>query len=311
MGLATGLRLAREKMLMQLTARFACAAVALSAITLIAPFQSFASVIINDSFDTYANQAAFEAVWPAIGTTAPISAVLSTAQSVSAPNCIQVPGTATSNQYRNRRSFSETNTQSTSGNLGIGDQIVFSFDFYDSAPTASPQRNSANLQDSTAPSATNQLISMGFNNNQTGANSGGQFYMGRILGYDPTTGADPDGGPAETVAGSGAYFKLNDFAVGNRSLGWHNLKVVISTDDALSTDYAFYVDSVLAEKVSNVGTAASIRSYDNITIGSGLSNGSTEADFDNMFLQYIPAPEPGSMALTTLILPGLLLRRRR
>ena len=76
--------------------------------------------------------------------------------------------------------------------------------------------------------------------------------------------------PKSGTLGAGAYFKLNDFGVTARSTGWHNLKVVMSTDDGLSTDYEFYVDNVFAERVSNVGTAASIRSYDNITIGSGL-----------------------------------------
>jgi hypothetical protein len=270
------------------------------------------ALIVNDNFDGYANQAAFEAVWTPIGSGSPSGGVLSTAQSVSAPNSVQVPGTATSNQYRNQRTFAETSTLSSSGNLGIGDTLTWSFDFYDSAPTGSPQRNSANLQDTTAPSATNQLVSMGFNNNQTGANSGGQFYMARILGYDPIAVSDPDGGPAESVGGSGAYFKLNDFGVGQRSLGWHNLKAILSTDDGLSTDYAFYVDNVLAEKVSNVGTSASIRSYDNIRIGSGLSNGSTEADFDNMRLEYVTAvPEPASLALFGLASIGLLLGRGR
>jgi hypothetical protein len=270
-----------------------------------------AAIIVNDNFDGYANQAAFEAVWTPIGSGSPSGAVLSTAQAVSTPNSVQVPGTATSNQYRNQMIFSETNTFSSSGNLGIGDQLSWSFDFYDSAPTGSPQRNSANLQDTTAPSGTNQLVSMGFNNNQTGANSGGQYYMARILGYDPIAVADPDGGPAESVGGSGAYFKLNDFGVGLRTLGWHNLKVVLSTDDGLSTDYSFYVDNVLAERVSNVGTAASIRSYDNIRIGSGLSNGTTEAFFDNMKLEYSTVPEPATFTLVGLLGCCLSAVRRR
>jgi hypothetical protein len=274
-----------------------------------------AATIVSDNFDSYANQAAYEAVWIPIGSdvTAP-SGLLSTAQASSAPQSVQVPGTASNNQYRNQRVFAETSTLSSSGNLGIGDTLTWSFDFYDSAPTANPQRNSANLQDSTAPSGTNQLVSMGFNNNQTGANSGGQFYMARILGYTVPTTADPDGGPNESVGGAGAYFKLNDFGAGARSLGWHNLKVILSTNDGLSTDYEFYVDNQLAERVSDIGTAASIRSYDNIRIGSGLSNGSTEAFFDNMQLDYTPVviPEPSSVILTLLALvAGGLCRRRR
>jgi hypothetical protein len=264
---------------------------------------SHAATILSDNFDSYADQAAFEAAWPAIGTVAPLSAVLSTAQAVSPTQSIQAPGTATTGQNRNQRIFGEI------GTLAIGDTLTWSFDFYDSAPTGSPQRNFSNLQDSTAPGSTNQLVSMGLNNNQTGPNSGGQFYMARILGYTVPTTADPDGGPAESVGGAGAYFKLNDFSVGARTLGWHNLKAVLTTDDGVATDYAFYVDNVLAEKVSDVGGAGTLRSYDNIRIGSGLSNGSTEAFFDNMSVEYVP--EPATAALAFLASLGFIAARRR
>ncbi len=152
------------------------------------------------------------------------------------------------------RSFSETSTQSSSGNLGIGDQIIWSFDFYDTNPAGSPQRNFANLQDTTAPGSTNQLISMGLNNNQSATNSGGNYYMARILGYSPPA-TDPDGGPGEAgKLGSGAYFKLNDFATSPlRSSGWHNIKTIITTPDGVTTNYQFFVDGTLAEKVSGVG----------------------------------------------------------
>jgi len=274
-------------------------------------FSSHAALIVSDNFDGYANQAAFEAAWTPIGTVAPLSGELSTAQFSSPSQSIRNPGTATNSQSRNRRTFAETSTLATSGNLGIGDTLTWSFDFYDSAPTGAPQRNYANLQDSTAPGSTNQLVSMGFNNNQTGANSGGQFYMARILGYTVPT-VDPDGGPNESVTGAGIYFKLNDFGVGTRSLGWHNLKVVISTDDGVSTDYEFYVDNQLAERVSNVGGAGTLRSYDNIAMGSGLSNGSTEAFFDNMVLEFTQAvPEPTSFAILLVSACGICFTTRR
>ena len=253
-----------------------------------------AALILSDNFDGYADQAAFQVAWPAIGTVAPTSAELSIAQSSSAPQSIRVPGTLTNSQSRNRRSFAE------SGSVDTTHRVNWSFDFYDGAPTANPARNYSNLQDTIAPGSTNQLVAMGFNNNQVATNSGGQFYMARILGYTVPTTPDPDGGPTETVGGAGAFFKLNDFGAGARSLGWHNLKVILSTDNGLSTDYAFYVDNVLAEIVSNIGTAASIRSYDNIVLGSGLSNASTEAFFDNVRLEYVP--EPSTIALTGVFL---------
>lgn len=270
------------------------------------------AMIVNDNFDSYASQAAFEAVWVPIGSTAPISGALSTAQAASSPNSVQNPATATNSQSRNQATFAETSTLSSSGNLGIGDTLTWSLDYFDSSPTTSPQRNYANLQDTTAPSGTNQLIALGLNNNQSGANSGGQYYMARILGYTVPTTADPDGGPAESVGGSGVFFKLNDFGVGLRSLGWHNLKVVLSTNDGLSTDYAFYVDNQLAERVNDVGTAASIRSYDNIRLGSGLSNGNTEVFFDNVQLDYAAAvPEPGIAVLLAVASWGMFASRRR
>jgi hypothetical protein len=274
------------------------------------------AIILLDKFDSYANQAAFEAAWTPIGTTAPISADLSTAN----PNQVAIPDksvevdgepnapTGANNKQRNQRTFAETGGVSTTQNM------FWSFDFYDSNAAAAPYRQYSNLQDTTAPGGTNQLLSMGLNNNQTVANSGGNYYMARILGYNPTAAADPDGGPAESVGGSGAYFKLNDFGVGLRSTGWHNLRVVMSTNDGLSTDFDFYVDGVLAERVHNVGTAATIRSYDNIRIGSGLTNGNNAAQYDNMRLQTgssILIPEPSSIMLVGLSLVGAAFAARR
>jgi hypothetical protein len=262
-----------------------------------------AAPILFDDFDGYDNQGEFEFAWAPIGSAAPMSAELSTEQSVSTPNSVKVAGTASNNQQRNQRLFTDTSIlTSPTGRL------VWSFDFYDSNGATAPYRQSSNLQDSTAPSGTNQLISMGLNNNQTVANSGGNYYMARILGYNPTAVADPDGGPAESVGGAGAYFKLNDFGVGLRSTGWHNLAVVLSSDNGLSTDFDFYVDGALAERVHNVGSAATIRGYDNIRIGSGLSNGGNAAYYDNMMLNI---PEPMSFVLVAIGLLSLAVGRRR
>ena len=266
------------------------------------------SIIFSDNFDSYADQAAFEAVWTPIGTTAPISAQLSTAQAVSAPNSVNAPGTATSNQSRNQVTFAASPV------LAPGDQLVFSFDFYDSSPTGNPQRNYVNLQTVAAPGASpvGQLISLGLNNNQLSTDSGGNYYMARVLGYSHSA-ADPDGGPNEAAAGtsSGAYFKLNDTGAGLRgtTAGWHNLKVVITDIDATTVNHAYYVDNTLAETVSNAGPPLQ---YTVIRLGSGLSNGNVAAYYDNVQLEYIAAvPEPSAILLAFAAGGGFLLRRQR
>jgi hypothetical protein len=251
------------------------------------------SVIVNDNFDGYADQAAFEAVWAPIGGGSPagslgvIGGTLSTEQAVSPTFSVKnvsppafVPPEPTTSAYsqRNQHTFTESGTISTT--LGIR----FSFDFYDLAPTASPYRQFVNLQDNPAPTLTNQLVGLGMNNNQLGTAGGGQFYMARILGYTPPV-VDPDGGPDEGgTPGSGSFFKLNDLGAPHRTEGWHNLKVEMTTDDGLSTDFSFFVDNVLVEKVSNFGTDAQFRSYDTIRMGSGNSS-TQDAYYDNMFVE--------------------------
>ncbi len=250
------------------------------------------AVLLFDDFDSYADTAAFAAAWPAVtGGGGDISGFRfqSPLQSV---HIGPIPGT-----QRSGRDFMETSTLATSGNLGIGDQVIFSFDFFDEEPSLNPYRQFATLQDSpNAALAANQLIALGLNNNETGAASGGQFYMARILGHNLVSGeADPDGGPPDVgTMGTNPFFKLNDFGVGVRSEGWHNLKVVISTDDGASSDYEFYVDNQLAERVSNiVGAAGSERrSYDHVRIGSGIT-ATNQAWFDNVKVEFIPAVIPG------------------
>lgn len=264
-----------------------------------------AAVIMNDNME-YADQAAFQAAWTPIGTVAPLSLELSTEQASSPIKSAKAPATATSNQSRNQRTFAETSTVFA---LAPGNSIIWSYDFYDSI-TGNPQRNYSNLQDGTGPGTTppGQLLSIGLNNNQVATDSGGNYYMARVLGFAHPA-VDVDGGPNESAGGtgSGAYFKLNDFGAGLRSIGWHNLKIVLSTDDGNSLDLDFYVDNVLAEREHNIGTATSLRSYDVIRMGSGLSNGAANAYFDNMYLEVVP--EPASLGV--IALGGIALLRRR
>jgi hypothetical protein len=247
--------------------------------------QGQAATLLNDNFDSYANQAAFQAAWPAtVGT----GGTLSTAQAVSTPNSINFPLTA----QRNDRSFAE------SGNPSAANAITFSFDFYDSSATANPYRQISSLIDG-AGSSSGQLISLGLNNNQLSTSSGGNFYMARILGYT-VPAVDPNGGPNESYTGAGIFFKLNDYGVGLRSTGWHNLSVKIT-----DTAFNFYVDGSLAETVANTLT---LRSYDLVRLGSGATS-VNEASFDNV-LVGVNVPEPSTAVLSILGALGLAAWKR-
>lgn len=235
-----------------------------------------AAIVLADNFDSYADQTAFLAAWPAqVGS----GGTLSTATFTSAPNAVSFPLTA----QRNGRLFPEAGVPSS---LNV---VAFSFDFHDSDSTAAPYRQSASLIDG-AGTASGQLISLGLNNNLLASAQGGNFYMARILGYTP---------PGQAA---GDFFKLNDNPALLRSTGWHRLGVEVS-----DTEFRFYVDGSLAKTVAN---SVTLRSYDLVRLGSGLS--STNGIFiDNVLVETNPIPEPRFAALALLGGAATCLRRLR
>jgi hypothetical protein len=250
-------------------------------------FGAEATVLFSDNFDSYANQAAFQAAWTTpVGT----GGQLTSTNFVSPGNSIRFDTAA----LRNDHTFTE------SGNPSALNAVSFSFNFYDSNAGASPYRQVSSLIDG-AGSASGQLVSLGLNNNQSSSDGGGNYYMARILGYTVTTSPDPDGGSADSgTLGAGAFFKLNDYGVGLRSTGWHNLGVTIT-----DTTFSFFVDGVLAESVANTVT---LRSYDSVRIGSGI----TAANFfgvDDVLVQVNPIPEPGVFGLAALSMGAFALIR--
>ncbi len=252
--------------LTRLTSLLAVAAVATGATS------ASAALLLSDNFDSYADQAAFEASpWNQVGAVA--FGTLSSAQSSSAPNSINFATTA----QRAEQAFTE------SGNPSATNIIRFSLDYYDSNAALAPYRQHHNLQDGTAPGSAGQLVSLGLNNNLTSAAEGGNFYMARLLGFN-----------------AGAYFKLNEGSAPLRSTGWHNLRVDIS-----AADYKFYVDGILSKTIAN---SLTLRSYDVVRIGSGLSS-TAESFVDNVRVETIP--EPASAAMLSLAGLALAAVRRR
>src|SRR4051794_40301982 len=192
-----------------------------------------AAVFLDENFDSYADQTAFQASWGLIGS----STVLNNEQSVSLGQSIKGLTTAT----RNVRSLGEIGFLN-----GNSDVVVFRFNFYDSDASLAPYRQYAELNDGAAPGSGGQLFAMGLNNNLTGTK-----YMARILGAD--------GG-----SGSGAFFRLDDVGAPDRTTGWHSLQANISDNDV-----KYYVDGILSKTV-NI-SALTDRSLDTVRVGSGLT----------------------------------------
>ena len=73
-------------------------------------------------------------------------------------------------------------------------------------------------------------------------------------------------------------------------------------------DFRFFVDGILSKTVSQTGT---LRSYDHVRLGSGVSNAGNESFFDNVIVSVNPVPEPSTIALALLGGAGFLLLGRR
>ena len=273
-----------------------------------------ADLIVDDGFESYGNQQEFELVWQPIAPSSPFSADLSTSFGFESQQSVHIPNSA-DNTRRNELDFALTSTPL----LGIGDQLIWSFDFWESFPAGRPQPFYATLQTAPMPdgSQTGQIVSLGLNNNQFQGESGGNFFMASISGHSHP---DPDEHANGTT--SGAFFKLNDEGIGFRgdddgeTSAWHNLKLVITTSDGVTADHAYYVDDELAETVTGVGP---LQQYGVIRLGSGRATGGPNAFFDNMRLEYVQgtAAVPEASAVAAMTLVGLLsawavwLRRRR
>jgi hypothetical protein len=246
-----------------------CIAVCLAAASLAAT-SSRATIYLNDNFDGYADQTAFQAAWAPAST----SDLLSTEQAVSLNQSVK--GTLTAG--RNQKGVGEIGTLT-----GSSDKIIFKFNYYDSAGSASAYRQYAELDDTTAPSGSGQLFAMGLNNNVASTK-----YMARVLGFDGGTG-------------SGAFFKLDAAGSPDRSTGWHSFEA-----DIFDNNVKFYVDGVLSKDIDT--TALTDRSLDNVRIGSNLSS-TQVAYFDDIYVERTTVPEPSMVALG--LVGGLLALRRK
>jgi hypothetical protein len=245
-----------------------------------------AQTVFFDNFDSYANQAAFNAVWN-VGVTGG-GLTLTNDQSFSPSQSVMQPGIATA--YGSGHDITPV-----SGSTG--QPLVWSFEFYDSTQAAN-LRQFATIRDNSPSLA--QIIAMGAYSDTT-------LTTNRYTGLQATATELNTYYACRVFATGPGWFILNGPGAPTRSTGWHELKAIFS-----DTTVNFYIDGVnaLTGLTTPYAAAAGGITFDRVTVGSGLSSANGAAYYDNVLVQVIP--EPSSIALS--ILGGLttmwILRRR-
>jgi hypothetical protein len=240
------------------------------------------TTVFSDNFDSYADQAAFNAAWN-VGL-AGGGAILSAEQAYSAPQSIKQDLAA------------KASGRDITPVFGSDVQpLEWSFRFYDSTQTAN-LRQFATIRD-TSP-ALAQLVAMGAYNDTT--------LTKNLFTGTSATAADLNTFYACRVAFSPGpnWFILNTEGVPTRSTGWHELKAVFA-----DTQVDFYVDGVLGMADIPYAASAGQFTFDRVTVGSGLSSANGVGYYDDVRVSLVP--EPTTIALLGLGLAFLAINRRR
>jgi hypothetical protein len=247
-----------------------------------APLVFGQTTIFYDNFDSYADQAAFNAAW-AVGISGG-GGILSTEQAFSPLQSIKQDLTGRASG-RDITPVSGSDAQ----------PLVWSFRFYDSTQAAN-LRQFATIRDNSPALA--QLVAIGAYNDTT--------LTKNLFTGASATAADLNTYYACRVAFSPGpnWFLLNAEGVPTRSTGWHELKAVFG-----DTKVDFYVDGVLGMGGIPYAASAGAITFDRVTVGSGLSSANGVGYYDDVLVQVIP--EPSAMALLSLGLLALAGVNRR
>lgn len=190
------------------------------------------SAQISDDFDSYADQAAFNAVWSG---SSPMS--LTNNNWVSAPNSIY-QGTVAQQSYRH---------------IGMGiplQQLYFGFDFYDERGTASLARTYGMVYSRAGDQwtgALQQIIAVGKYNTIATTK-----YNARI------------------AFGSLNWFVLDAPGAPDRSVGWHKAEVIggVDPNDPTKAQVSIYIDGILGKTVTGLTNV----NFNWVVMGSGLTS---------------------------------------
>ncbi len=166
---------------------------------------------------------------------------------------------------------------------------TFSFWMYDTAGPGGDGRQFSEIRsysgDAYGTGGLEQIHAIGIYNNVTmeGETHSSSKYQARILS-----------------ATSAGWFTLTDAP--NRSVGWHEFKVVLSGNTA-----SYYVDGALGRTI----TGANAFTIDSVVMGSGLSSGTQSAFYDDFTVEANPVPEPATLAALGVGAAALVRRRAK
>jgi hypothetical protein len=206
---------------------------------------------IMDNYDSYADQAAFNAAWTPTGTAMDLDTD-GTPTPQSAPNTIHQGLVA---QQSRLAVFG-------ADKVALRD-LNFSFDFYDGGAALGRTYGMvySRATDGDWASGLNQIIAIGKNNTIATTKYNVRIAFGSV-NWVAMDAPSPD-----------------------RSIGWHNMQVI--ADGALAPTLNFYVDGLLGKSIALTQAQGDvIMNY--VVMGSGLSS-ATEAWYDNVSLTPEPA----------------------
>lgn len=248
------------------------------------------TTIISDDFESYANQAAFEAAWPK-SSPAGNSLQLSSADSHSPTKSAFSEGNLARRNFRN---FGQE------VGLLVGESLVSEFWMTLTADTTNMRQYcevrgyaGAGLDPNLTGGGTLQeLYALGVTNATVG---GAARFQARVA----------FGGSAfSSTADAAGWFNLDLSGTPTRSAGWHKMRIEVVRGVA-STTVNFYVDDVLGGYATD--TSAS-NTLDSFVLGSGLTSNTTRNSYyDDVNVSIVP--EPAGLAL--LGLAAMLMRRGR
>ena len=211
---------------------------------------------LSDDFDSYADQAAFNAVWSWGSTVSPMS--LTNNNWVSAPNSIY-QGTSAQQSYRKI-------------STGIPlQQLYFGFDFYDERGTASLARSYGMVYSRAGDQwtgALQQIIAVGKYNTIATTKYNARIAFGSLNWFVLDQGPD-------------------------RSVGWHRAEVIggVDPNDPTKAKVDIFIDGILGKTVTGLTNVT----FNWVVMGSGLSS-THGMYFDNVVARPIPEPASMALA---------------